>query len=57
MRKTSVTDGGTDGRTECKPIVPPGFTGGGLIKHINVNIYVDFNDDLYNLAVTCSYKG
>ena len=30
MRKTSVTDGRTDRRTECKPIVPPGFTGGGL---------------------------
>ena len=32
MRKTSVTDGRTDGQTdrltECKPIVPPGFTGG-----------------------------
>ena len=26
------TDGWTDRLTECKPIVPPGFTGGGLIK-------------------------
>ena len=36
MRKTSVTDrrrdGQTDGLTECKPIVPPGFTGWGLKK-------------------------
>ena len=33
MRKTSVTDGQRDDRrTECKPIVSPGFTGGGLIS-------------------------
>ena len=35
VRKASVTDGLTDGqtdrRTECKPIVPPGFTGGGRL--------------------------
>ena len=29
--QTSVTDRQTDGQTECKPIVPSGFTGGGLI--------------------------
>ena len=39
MRKTSVTDRQTDGLTgrltECKPIVPPGFTGGGLKRNNN----------------------
>ena len=34
VRKSSVTDRLTDRRTECKPIVPSGFTGGGLIKGI-----------------------
>ena len=36
--ETSVTDRQTDGQTECKPIVPSGFTGGGLIKKINICI-------------------
>ena len=27
----------TDGRTECKPIVPSGFTGGGLIIIVFIN--------------------
>ena len=31
FQKTSVTDRQTDRQTECKPIVPSGFTGGGLI--------------------------
>ena len=35
FQKNSVTDRRTDGQTdrqtECKPIVPSGFTGGGLI--------------------------
>ena len=32
------TDRQTDGQTECKPIVPSGFTGGGLITII---LYMD----------------
>ena len=38
MRKTSVTDRQTDRVTECKPIVPPGFTGGGLIIMTRINV-------------------
>ena len=42
--ETSVTDRQTDGQTdwrtdrqtECKPIVPSGFTGGGLINNSNL---------------------
>ena len=30
-RTDRLTDRQTDGQTECKPIVPSGFTGGGLI--------------------------
>ena len=32
------TDGRTDGQTECKPIVPSGFTGGGLINNFFLTI-------------------
>ena len=42
VRKTSVTDGRTDrqteGPTECKPIVPPGFTGGGTKNYHVVSV-------------------
>ena len=38
MRKMSVTDRQTDGLTECKPIVPPVFTGGGLITTFTVSV-------------------
>ena len=31
-RTDRLTDRQTDGQTECKPIVPSGFTGGGLIN-------------------------
>ena len=32
------TDRQTDGQTECKPIVPSGFTGGGLINKLLCNL-------------------
>ena len=44
-----LRDGGRDGQTECKPIVPSGFTGGGLIKKLyNVHIAGIISDKICN---------
>ena len=45
------TDRKTDGLTECKPIVPPGFTGGGL--NIASEHSVDSPVDTWTLYTQC----
>ena len=42
------TDRQTDGQTECKPIVPSGFTGGGLINWKGAMLHIVFPEIIEN---------